>query len=174
MDAKRLAGAAAVLTMAVASCAAASAARNGNPPAEKNNDADVRPGKIYFSIFIHGLLVLGRKFGYDKGILMEAVYAMCLSPSPAGWYMGIMAVVDNIGGRNLIIAFIDYMVEYHRSVSAGPGRRRQPSHGRGIDTKELFVSIRNLARHATLASSSASTLDIVRGPQNPKTPTEIN
>ena len=118
---------------------------------------------IYFSIFIHGLLVLGRKFGYDKGILMEAVYAMCLSPSPAGWYMGIMAVVDNLGGRNLIIAFIDYMVEVHRSVSAGPGRRRQPSHGRGIDTKELFVSIRNLARHATLASSSASTRDIVRG-----------
>ncbi len=100
---------------------------------------------VYYSIFVHGLLELGYATKYDRGILLEAVFAMCLTPSPSGWYNGIMHCLRIRRGSNLITTFIKFMTDSYGHVSHGEGRRRQVSHGREITEEQLFQSLVNMA-----------------------------
>ena len=104
---------------------------------------------VYYSIYVHGCLELGRMYGFDKAFLFEAVYAMSLCPSPSGWYQGIMAAAESRNGGNLITSFIEYMVRVHGSVSAGQFRRRQPSHNRTMLRRMPFWSCSNMNRTIT-------------------------
>lgn len=99
---------------------------------------------VYYSLFVHGLIKLGKTYGFDKALLFEAVFAMTLSPSPSGWYEGIMGAARTRKGRNLITAFIEYKVDNYGSVSAGQFRRRQVSHGRTMKKWMPFRSCRNM------------------------------
>ncbi len=99
---------------------------------------------VYYSIYVHGCLELGRMYGFDKAFLFEAVFAMSLCPSPSGWYQGMMAAARLRNGRNLITSFIEYMVERHGSVSSGRYRRRQPSHQRTMLRRMPFWSCSNM------------------------------
>lgn len=101
--------------------------------------------ELYYSIFVHGLLEIGRDTGYDLAILVEAVYAMTLTPSPGGWYTGIKHGLKNRRGGNLIDSFIEYMVREHKCVSRKiAGTRRQPSHPRYISRRQVYLSCRKM------------------------------
>ena len=99
---------------------------------------------VYYSLFIHGMFELGRRTNYDKGVLFEAVFVMGLTPCPEGWYTGVMNASERRNGGNLACAFIESLVEGRGSVSAGFGRRRQPSSGASINARKMFMSTRNM------------------------------
>jgi len=109
---------------------------------------------VYYSIFIHGIMILGQRTHFDKAILFEAVMAMALTPSPSAWFCGLMHAESVRGTGNLIVSFIDHMVSTHKSVSAGRYRRRQVSTGGEMLWKELWASLRNMM---TLVDRAAST-----------------
>ena len=107
---------------------------------------------VYYSIFIEGLLRLGDMCDNDLGVLYEAVFLMTLTPSPLGWFEGVMFAAKNRGSENLVEVFINHMVEEHDCVSYGPGRRRQVSHGRSLTLNQLYSSLINMKRCVELAS----------------------
>jgi len=107
---------------------------------------------VYYSIFVEGLLRLGDMFHNDLGVLYEALFLMSLTPSPLGWFEGVMFAARNRGEENLVEVFINHMVKEYGCVSAGPGRRRQVSHGRSMRKKQLYASLINMKRCVGMAS----------------------
>lgn len=125
--------------------------------------------KLFYSIYIEGILRLGKMFSYDLGVLFEAVYLMTMSPSPLGWYYGVMAASRKRGSRNIVEAFVDHMVLEHGCVSSGEGRRRQVSH-RGIVTREnVYRSLANMHLLATESMNETNTVQFVRSWSGPPT-----
>ena len=117
---------------------------------------------IYYSIFVHGLLELGAATGYDRALLIEAVFAMSLTPSPSGWYSGIMHCIRIRRGRNLITTFIKFMVDSYGCVSHGDGRRRQVSHGRSMSLRQLFGSLQRMAGFIDHANTKVKTRALLK------------
>lgn len=117
---------------------------------------------VYYSIFVHGLQQVGEATSYDRGLLIEAVFAMSLTPSPSGWYNGIMHSLRIRRGRNLIVTFIEFMVQSYRCVSHGEGRRRQVSHGRSMSRRDLFQSLVNMSSLIDMATDNQDSRRLLR------------
>ena len=98
-------------------------------------------------------------FTIDRFIALEAIFAMSLNPSPFGWWDGVTHGLERCreNGRNLILNFIEYMVETHGTVSRGPGHRHTPSHGKQMSQQELFRSLLNLSNNFHEASDGSAT-----------------
>jgi hypothetical protein len=101
---------------------------------------------VYYSLYIHGLLQLGLACNYDLAVLYEAIFAMTLTPCQEGWYRGMMAAIrpEIRNGRNLIDAFVDFMLEDRGGVMRGERRRRQSSTRSRMDRRQMFRSLRNM------------------------------
>jgi hypothetical protein len=95
--------------------------------------------------------------------MLEAIFAISLTPSPSRWREGVMAALDmcETNGKNLIVNYINYMVETYETVSSGDARRHAPSHGREMSLNQLLKSLSNMAKicdDSSTATSSAQDL----------------
>jgi len=104
--------------------------------------------KLFYSIYIEGMLRLGKICSYDLGVLFEAVYLMTMCPSPLGWYHDVMVAARKRGSRNLVEVFVEHMVLEHGCVSSGEGRRRQVSHQGSVTRENVYRSLQNMYRVA--------------------------
>lgn len=126
--------------------------------------------KLYYSIYIEGVLKLGQIFSYDMGVLFEAVYLITMCPSPLGWYNGVMAAAHKRGDGNLVEAFVNHMVDLHGAVSSGEGRRRQVSHKRSVTRANVYHSLMNMMTLAASSVAENNTQEYIKnwskGPEN--------
>ena len=109
---------------------------------------------VYYSPFVDTLLKIGALTGWDRGVLYEAVLGMGMTPCAEGWCEGMLAAA-NPGfrkGRNLIVAFADYMVRTRGGVAMGEQRRRQPS--LNMDEVDLHRLLKSARRMEELCSGA--------------------
>lgn len=105
----------------------------------------------------------GPTYIVDRHIILEAIFAISLTSSPSRWWEGILAALDMCvtNGKNLIINYIDYMVDTYQTVSGGDGRRHGPSHNREMSLHQLLRSLSNMDTicvESSTATSSAQDL----------------
>ena len=98
---------------------------------------------------------------------LEMVMCMVFTPSPSGWFEGIwMAFYSDDyameNESNLVVCFIETMVNKYGHVSAGGGRRRMVSHSGSAVLGRIFKSLVNMLRLVELANTSDNTEQLLK------------
>lgn len=124
---------------------------------------------VYYSIFIHGMFTLKKMFGYNLGIICEAVWLMGIVRCPDTWYRGILAAAKRVvdgRGKNLVIEFIEYVtLELYDKLSLGKGARRIPSYNKVYtNLSKIWESLRAIHSLIKMANECKD-----RKRRNPKT-----
>jgi hypothetical protein len=145
----------------IAEINSASVASLGLSSEEDNHLAPQLTKDVYYSIFVDKALSVAHAVGGNAHVLYELVYCMAFTPSPTGWTRGIDLAMASVADDNLVIRFVDCMVEQYDCVSAGEFRRCQVSHQSSVVVDEIIRSLSNLPALIELANSSDDTQKVV-------------
>jgi len=99
--------------------------------------------KNFYSIFIHVILTeVGPACGWNRAVILEAIYAITFITCPKTWVIGIRYAVGKLSSsRNMFLFnFIEGALIICGSTGGGEGRRRQPSRNKAT----LHTTIRSL------------------------------
>ena len=111
----------------------------------------------HYSWFVHVVFtVIMPVYGWNLYVLVEAIYAMSLTPSAVGWKKGVeYAILAKGNGRNFFTNFVYELVSKDGSVANHFGKRarHQVASGALISNHAAMVSCQNcllLFQHANL------------------------
>ena len=118
--------------------------------------------EIYYSIFIHYLLRLGRKYNGNIYIVLEALLTIPFIPSPSGWKEGIEMADNSTLKQNFLLCFIDEKRDVCGCVSSGRYTRRQVCHQKKVHVTKLMSSLDNIISLIDLANTRDDSTNVVK------------
>ena len=121
----------------------------------------------HYSLYVNVLNQIGDRYDRNRGILLEALLTIPLTPASDGWYHNIVSVIEafEVGecvDDHLITKYIELAKEKRGSVSWGDFPRCQPSHRGKLTERQMFQSLQNLDRILYLAEETNITKGIVK------------
>ena len=125
----------------------------------------------YYSVYVNVLNELGKKFDRNRGMLIEALLTIPLTPAPDGWYHNFQELIKTLeqrqgGGRNLLEEYIELSKQMHGTVSWGRYQRCRVSHRGKMTKREMYHSAKNLDYILNLADMYDDTKYLVNKMSN--------
>ena len=125
----------------------------------------------YYSMYVNVLNEMGDKFGRNRGMLIEALLTIPLTPASDGWYHNFKELIKIFEqkqgrGRNLLEEYIELSKRMHGTVSWGKYQRCRVSHRGRMTKREIYHSAKNLDYILNFANMSDNTKYLVKKMSN--------